>query len=345
MSGDKRHGQSYAVSDLRSVRQVLNNARLSGTAIASENSVLESQNFSPSAGWQVKGDGNATFKNATIGGNIVADSIATGVAPNERIELRSDDDNTIRFYTGDVLEDPPDYGYLFSIVSPTSGAARASFMSLVAPRLNEVDFNHRPTMYLWGEAADGSIKARAYLQAVFNQDYMVVRDSGASSANTGIQLKTGGKLLVDAGGDINITSGTGITRITGTLTVSSDVGITGAVAFPATATMSRGTTVYDETSWTTPTLLNSWVDYGLGRQAVRYKKTGGQVEIQGVLKSGTIASPAFTLPAGYRPASGLMWAANANDAIGRLDIEPDGDVIPSFGSNVWFSICCTFTAG
>ena len=58
-------------------------------------------------------------------------------------------------------------------------------------------------------------------------------------------------------------------------------------------------------SWSTPTLLNSWVNYGGGLAPARYKKDKfGVVWVQGMIKSGTTTGGTviFNLPAGYRPA-------------------------------------------
>lgn len=98
-------------------------------------------------------------------------------------------------------------------------------------------------------------------------------------------------------------------------------------------------------SWTNvSSFSNSWVNYGSPFVPARYKKTpDGTVHVQGLIMSGTLASPAFTLPAGYRPDGTLIIAAACySSAHGELRIEADGDVIPHAGSNTSFSIHCSF---
>lgn len=100
-------------------------------------------------------------------------------------------------------------------------------------------------------------------------------------------------------------------------------------------------------SWTTPTLLNSWVDYG-GNFAVPryYKDASGTVFIQGLIKSGTIDSAIFSLPAGYRPGATLMIEVDSSGHVGdsSLRIYNSGSVLAWGGSNSWFSIVASFKA-
>lgn len=100
-----------------------------------------------------------------------------------------------------------------------------------------------------------------------------------------------------------------------------------------------------DVGWATPTLLNSWTNYGSGYQAARYRRlASGRVEIQGLVTGGTgPASTVFTLPAGYRPAAALIFATIANNAIARIDVEADGDVIWRIGgTNAFLSLNCSF---
>jgi len=58
-------------------------------------------------------------------------------------------------------------------------------------------------------------------------------------------------------------------------------------------------------SWTLPTLLNGWVNFGGAFAGVAFFKDAvGIVHIKGVIKSGTttVGTELFILPAGYRPA-------------------------------------------
>ena len=92
-------------------------------------------------------------------------------------------------------------------------------------------------------------------------------------------------------------------------------------------------------SWTAPTLLNSWANYGGGYNPAGYFKDSlGIVHLRGFIKDGTVATAAFTLPAGYRPAYTEVLVGQANDLFAQVIIETAGNVKPNIGSNVWFSL-------
>lgn len=92
-------------------------------------------------------------------------------------------------------------------------------------------------------------------------------------------------------------------------------------------------------AYTDASYLNSWVDYGATHNAGGYyKTTTGVVRLQGVVKSGTIGQPIFTLPTGYRPAKTLLFTVPSNGAFGVLEIQTDGDVIATTGNNTYVSL-------
>lgn len=113
------------------------------------------------------------------------------------------------------------------------------------------------------------------------------------------------------------------------------------------------TLVWNGTSWgpvagpvpwvAAPTFTNSWVNYGGTDQVAQYRKRNDVVELRGLVKNGTLALPAFTLPIGYRPPSSLWFAVVSNGAFGGLYINAGGDVYPYFGSNLWFGLNCSFS--
>lgn len=87
-----------------------------------------------------------------------------------------------------------------------------------------------------------------------------------------------------------------------------------------------------------PALLNSWVDFGAGFNPCGYQRVGSFVRLRGLIKSGVVPATAFTLPVGYRPANIELLNAISNNALGRIDIQTNGDAIIRVGSNVYFSL-------
>jgi len=86
------------------------------------------------------------------------------------------------------------------------------------------------------------------------------------------------------------------------------------------------------------TFTNSWLNFASGNPiASYYKDSLGIVHLQGVIKSGTSGTSAFTLPAGYRPLLNQILTSTANGAFGTLEVGPDGTVKPN-GSNVYISL-------
>lgn len=99
-------------------------------------------------------------------------------------------------------------------------------------------------------------------------------------------------------------------------------------------------------SWTVPTLLNSWVNYGSGNVDAAYRKVNDLVYIRGQVKSGTTTSGTsiFTLPAGFRPTGQVVVPTiDGNNALGRFDITTAGAVIIQVGANNAFGITTYFS--
>lgn len=92
-----------------------------------------------------------------------------------------------------------------------------------------------------------------------------------------------------------------------------------------------------------PTLLNSWVNFGAPTQNAGYTLHQGMVILRGTVKSGTVGSPIFTLPVGYRPAGNVGFAIVSNALFGYIIIESDGDVVLATGfSNLSVYLNCSF---
>lgn len=92
----------------------------------------------------------------------------------------------------------------------------------------------------------------------------------------------------------------------------------------------------------TPTLLNSWVDYGAAYQGAGYwKDKCGVVHLCGLIKGGTITAETviFNLPTGYRPATSEKFFAVSLNAICVIDIYSSGAVAIKTGANAgWLSL-------
>jgi hypothetical protein len=90
--------------------------------------------------------------------------------------------------------------------------------------------------------------------------------------------------------------------------------------------------------WTAPTFENSWVDFGSVYQTAAYRIQEGRVYLRGLIKSGTITTAAFTLPAGYWPAAAVYQIVVSNNAVGVVDVRANGQVIAQVGNNTHFSL-------
>lgn len=94
-----------------------------------------------------------------------------------------------------------------------------------------------------------------------------------------------------------------------------------------------------------PAFENSWVNFGGAIDTAAFvKDAAGIVHIKGAVKSGTVGQAVFTLPVGYRPRSREIASVISNDAIGFMEVLPDGQVIASAGNNAWFTIHLAFVA-
>lgn len=83
-----------------------------------------------------------------------------------------------------------------------------------------------------------------------------------------------------------------------------------------------------------PTFANSWVNFGSPwASAGFWKDPLGVVHFRGRIKSGTVGSTAFILPAGYRPEFKGTYAIGSNATIGLIEIDTNGTVTPVTPSN------------
>jgi len=85
---------------------------------------------------------------------------------------------------------------------------------------------------------------------------------------------------------------------------------------------------------------NSWINYGSVFNTAAFYKSGDRVYLKGMIKSGSVSQIAFTLPEGYRPATGkALYVVMSNSNAGRVDITEAGGVDINFiCSNIWVSL-------
>jgi hypothetical protein len=96
-------------------------------------------------------------------------------------------------------------------------------------------------------------------------------------------------------------------------------------------------------SFTAPTLLNSWVNFGAPHMVAGYaKSSNGQVFVRGLVKSGSLGNAAFTLPVGYRPSATMKFPIDSAGAYGYIDLLSTGDVLVFGGSNANCSLNFSF---
>jgi hypothetical protein len=80
---------------------------------------------------------------------------------------------------------------------------------------------------------------------------------------------------------------------------------------------------------------NSWSNAPADTAAAFRKDAFGRVYIRGLIQSGTVGQPAFTLPVGYRPIVTQRFATISNGALGYLYVDSSGGVQLASGSNVY----------
>lgn len=99
-------------------------------------------------------------------------------------------------------------------------------------------------------------------------------------------------------------------------------------------------------TWTAPTLLNSWVNYGSDGAGNNYSPAGyykdqfGRVYLRGMIRSGTATSETvlFTLPTGFRPGFRILFDTQSDSILGRVDVLPNGEVRILVGTTNWITL-------
>jgi len=81
-------------------------------------------------------------------------------------------------------------------------------------------------------------------------------------------------------------------------------------------------------TWITPTLLNGWLDFTAGWNALIAKDSAGTVFSKGLIKSGSIINltTLFILPVGMRPLTSLSFSERASGGFVNIQVKPSGEV-------------------
>lgn len=80
-------------------------------------------------------------------------------------------------------------------------------------------------------------------------------------------------------------------------------------------------------TWISPTLGNSWVNFGGSyTTAGYYKDNEGIVRLRGVIKNGTLSTAIFTLPVGFRPAAQHYFISVGGAGLSAVLVGSDGVV-------------------
>lgn len=97
---------------------------------------------------------------------------------------------------------------------------------------------------------------------------------------------------------------------------------------------------FNDASWIPLPLVNGWVAYDTGAYSLpRYRRTGQTVEVQGLIKNGTVHAACAALPSGYQPDGGmLIFLSSSDTGNARVDVWEDGSLIARDGGNAWRSL-------
>lgn len=97
----------------------------------------------------------------------------------------------------------------------------------------------------------------------------------------------------------------------------------------------------EDSGWTTvSSFLDTWANSGVAGDVVtRYRKLRGIVYVEASITGGTLAAPAFQLPAGSRPSAAIVMAGSGNVVGVSIDfsawqISASGYVTPLSGTGV-----------
>ena len=143
--------------------------------------------------------------------------------------------------------------------------------------------------------------------------------------------------LATANSSVLVTNGSGVPSLSTAL----PNGVTATTQSALDNSTKAATTAYVNAtpSFTAPTLLNSWVDFGGAVEVSGYAKIANNVVVlKGTIKSGTTGVSAFLLPVGYRPTGNQLFAVVSNSVFGYVTVQSDGNVVMSSVNNTFVSL-------
>lgn len=122
----------------------------------------------------------------------------------------------------------------------------------------------------------------------------------------------------------------GAAQLDGNLQVNGTATLAAMSVGGVTATRIGGDT---DLAWTAVTPANGWTNVGSPYRAAGFRLIDGKVNLRGVMASGTVGSPMFTLPVGYRPSASVTTGVDSpnTNAAGLLTIASSGTVIYTIG--------------
>jgi hypothetical protein len=108
-----------------------------------------------------------------------------------------------------------------------------------------------------------------------------------------------------------------------------DVGFasTGGVSLPSPApALPEAKMTFPDTQWAPlPFGAGGWSNYSGGFAPAEYRRSGGMVQLRGLIKSGGVSAVIATLPAGFRIATApQLWACCSDSGTTRIDTEGSG---------------------
>jgi hypothetical protein len=165
-------------------------------------------------------------------------------------------------------------------------------------------------------------------------------------ANAGSAFRAGISIQSSSVSDYSIDDGSSSTtayRLQGSHTTGLDLSLAtisgNAISLASGHTISGGS--WTQSAWVAMTggYTNSWVDFGGGYMAGAYMKdTLGFVHLRGLIKSGTMSTSAFTLPAGFRPSATVLMPSSSNNLYAQLEVASSGTITPTVGVNNYISL-------